>query len=271
MNEIERFQAEVAASIAAAGSDEDVKGLSRIWVREISRYKYAYNFRWMGRPIIQFPQDMVAMQELIWEVRPDLVVETGIAHGGSLVMSASLLALLDYCDALDTGSAVGTRATNRRVLGVDIDIRSHNRAAIESHPLARHIDMLEGSSIDPMIVERVREVAKGYKRVLVCLDSNHTQEHVLAELEAYAPLVSVNSYCVVFDTLIELMPDATSTGRPWGKGNNPMTAVESFMTKLKAEGRVAADGKQMHFEVDSHIDNKLLISAAPCGYLRRTR
>jgi cephalosporin hydroxylase len=271
MNEIEKFRADVAANVAAAGADKDVQALSRVWVREIARYRYAYNFTWLGRPIIQFPQDMIAMQELIWQVRPDLIIETGIAHGGSLIMSASLLALLDYCDAIKAGMFLDPHATRRRVLGIDIDIRSHNLAEIHAHPMSNRIHMIQGSSIDPDVIAQVRELAKVYQRILVCLDANHTQEHVLAELDAYAPLVSLNSYCVVFDTLIELMPQDLSAGRLWGKGNNPLTAVMRFLSRLETEDIVAADGGHLCFEVDSQIDNKLLISAAPRGYLRRVR
>lgn len=149
------------------------------------------------------------------------------------------------------------KAPRRRVLGLDIDIRAHNRAAIEAHPMANRIDMIEGSSIDPTIVERVQDIARSCERVLVCLDSNHTHEHVLAELEAYAPLVSVGSYCVVFDTLIEDMPAEMFPDRPWGSGDNPKTAVWEYL-KTHPE-----------FEIDKQMDHKLLISVAPDGYLKR--
>jgi cephalosporin hydroxylase len=211
------------------------------------------------------------MQELIWQVRPDFIIETGIAHGGSLVMSASMLALLDYCDAVEAGQILDPRATNRRVLGIDIDIRAHNRAAIESHPMSHRIDMIQGSSIAPEIVRRVHEIAKDYKKVLVCLDSNHTHEHVLAELEAYAPLTSLGSYCVVFDTVVEDLPDGMCPDRPWGKGNNPKTAVWEYLRRLKEEGRKTADDAQLTFEIDRTIENKLLITVAPNGYLKRIR
>lgn len=269
VNEIEKFQAEVAENITGLGQDKDVQALSRIWLREITRHKYAYNFNWLGRPLIQFPQDMAAIQELVWHVRPDLIIETGIAHGGSLIMSASLLALLDYCDAVEARTALDPQATGRRVLGIDIDIRPHNRAAIEAHPMAHRIDMIEGSSIAPEIITRVRNIAHGYRSVLVLLDSNHTHEHVLAELEAYAPLVSKNSYCVVFDTLIEDMPADMIADRPWGKGNNPKTAVHEYLRQLIEGKHTAADGTPLAFEVDSSLENKLLITVAPDGYLRR--
>jgi len=233
--------------------------------------KYSYNFKWLGRPIIQYPQDMVAVQELIWQVKPDLVIETGIAHGGSLILSASMLTLIDYCESVELNTTFNPRATRRRVLGIDIDIRAHNRAAIEAHPMSHRIDMIQGSSVSPEIVAQVYESAKDYKRVLICLDSNHTHEHVLAELEVYAQFTSMDSYCVVFDTIIEDMPDNMFPDRPWNKGNNPKTAVHEYLRRLEKEGRKAADGEPLHFEIDKMIENKLLITVAPDGYLKRVK
>ena len=221
--------------------------------------KYSYNFTWQGRQIIQYPQDMVAMQELIWQIKPDLIIETGIAHGGSLIFSASMLALLDMCDAIEAGDKIDPKVSKRKVLGIDIDIRAHNRAAIEAHPMSSRIRMIQGSSIAPEIIAQVKEVAADYSRVLVCLDSNHTHEHVLAELEAYAPLTSVDSYCVVFDTVVEDMPADMFPDRPWGPGNNPKTAVWEYL-KTHPE-----------FEIDKSIQHKLLITVAPDGYLKRVR
>ena len=168
-----------------------------------------------------------------------------------------MLSLLDHCDAIERGVLIDPRAPRRRVLGVDIDIRAHNRAAIEAHPMANRIDMIEGSSVDPAIIAQVQDIARGYERVLVCLDSNHTHDHVLAELEAYAPLVSEGSYCVVFDTIIEDMPADMFPDRPWGPGDNPKTALWEYL-KTHPE-----------FEIDTQMDHKLLISVAPNGYLRR--
>ena len=218
---------------------------------------YSYNFEWLSRPIIQYPQDIVAMQELIWQIKPDLIIETGIAHGGSLIMSASMLALIDYCEAVEAGELIDPSATRRRVLGIDIDIRSHNREAIQVHPMSHRIDMIEGSSTASEIIAQVQLYAKDYKRVLVCLDSNHTHEHVLAELEAYAPLTSKESYCVVFDTIIEDLPEDSFPSRSWGKGNNPKTAVSEYL-KTHPE-----------FEVDNSIQDKIMITVAPDGYLKR--
>lgn len=249
MNEIELFKKQVNENIDKLGKDADLQALSRIWLRTITEYKYAYNFSWMGRPIIQLPQDMVAMQELIWNLKPDLIIETGIAHGGSLVFSASILEL----NAQSGGPA------DAEVLGVDIDIRAHNKLAIEEHPMYKRISMIQGSSIDPEVINQVKQKAKGKKKILVCLDSNHTHDHVLAELEAYANLTSVDSYCVVFDTLIEDTPDHMFSDRPWAKGNNPKTAVFEYLKK------------HSEFVIDKTIDHKLLISVAPDGYLKRVK
>lgn len=243
MNPDEQFDQEVRRNVQGLADDRDVQALSRIWLREITPHKYAYNFKWMGRPIIQFPQDMMAMQEIVWAVKPDLIVETGIAHGGSILYYASLLELVGHGE----------------VLGIDIDIRAHNREAILAHPMAKRVRMLEGSSTDPAVVSQVQEQAQG-KKTLVVLDSNHTHDHVLAELNAYAPLVCVGGYCVVMDTLVEDMPDRFFTGdRPWRVGNNPKTAVAAY---LRGDDR---------FEVDTNLEAKLLITVAPGGYLRRVR
>ena len=253
------FEREVAARIAAIAADRGLVAAARAFMQASTTPKYSYNFFWLGRPIIQYPQDIVALQELVWSVRPDLIIETGIAHGGSLVFSASMLLLLDACDALAANRVFDPRAARRMVLGVDVDIRAHNRAAIEAHPLASRIRMIEGSSTAPEIVARVRETARAYERVLVCLDSNHTHDHVLAELEAYAPLATNGSYCVVFDTMIEDLPKNMYPDRPWGPGNNPKTAVRKFLETHR------------EFEIDRSIHEKLMITVAPEGYLRRVR
>lgn len=242
MNEIEKFKADVQNNINGLANDRDVQALSRIWIREVTRHKYGYNFSWMGRPIIQTPQDMVAMQEIIWQVKPDLIIETGIAHGGSLIYYASLLEMM---------------GGDGYVLGIDVDIREHNRAEIENHPMFKRIKMIQGSSVDASTAETVKQHAKGKRSVLVVLDSNHTHEHVLEELKLYSPLVTKDSYMVVFDTLLEDMPDDLLQNRTWGKGNNPKTAVWEYL-KTHPE-----------FEIDKHIQHKLLITVAPDGYLKR--
>lgn len=263
------FDKQVHDGVDAMSRDGDLLALTSQWLRGSIRNRYSYNFSWLSRPIIQYPQDIVAVQELIWKTRPDLILETGIAHGGSLIMSASILALLDYCDAVQSGTPLDPRQTRRKVVGLDIDIRPHNRKAIEDHPLAHHIEMIEGSSIAPEIIARVHEISKKHERIMVMLDSNHTHEHVLAELEAYAPLTSKGCYCVVFDTVVEDLPAEMSSDRPWGPGDNPKTAVWEYLRRLKEHGRLAGDGGALAFEIDHFIENKLQITVAPDGYLKR--
>lgn len=251
------FEKEKKYRLANNSVDSGLRRAGAGFMRESIRAQYSYNFRVLGRPVIQYPQDIVAIQELIWQIKPDLIIETGIAHGGSLILSASMLALLDYCDAVENGELLDPKATKRRVLGIDIDIRAHNRAAIEAHPMAHRIDMIQGSSIAPEVIAQVQAQAAGYERVVVILDSNHTHAHVLAELQAYAPLVSKGSYCVVFDTVIEDLPAGMYPDRPWDVGNNPKTAVREYLTQ------------NPNFEVDEDMEAKLLITVAPGGYLRR--
>lgn len=243
MNKIEQFKAEVLENIKNLGDDSDVQALSRVWMREVTRHKYAYNFSWMGRPLIQLPQDMVAVQEIIWKIKPDLIIETGVAHGGSLIYYASLLEMM---------------GEDGYVLGIDVDIREHNRVEIENHPMYKRIKMIQGSSIDSAVIEKVKEHVSEKKSVLVVLDSNHTHDHVMSELELYSPFVTKESYLVVFDTLVEDMPDDLQPNdRPWGKGNNPKTAVWEWIKKNPS------------FEIDKKIEHKLLITVAPDGYLKR--
>jgi cephalosporin hydroxylase len=251
------FSKEVAERIAAVGENPELQTATKNFLLTTIGAKYSYNFSWMGRPIIQYPQDMVAMQELIWSVKPDLIIETGIAHGGSLIFSASMLAMLEVCDAIESGEIIDPRKPQRMVVGIDIDIRPHNRAAIEAHPMSSRIQMIQGSSIAPEIVAEVKALASGYKRVMVCLDSNHTHDHVYEELNAYASLVTPGSYCVVFDTVVEDLPAELAFDRPWGPGDNPKTAVWQYL-KDHAE-----------FEIDKNIQDKLLITVAPDGYLKR--
>lgn len=251
------FEQEAADRIEKNGKNEELLTSVGEFLRTSIASNYSYNFSWLGRPIIQYPQDMVAMQELIWEVKPDLIIEAGIAHGGSLILSASMLALLDICDAIESEVNLEPKHSRRKVLGVDIDIRKHNFEAIKAHPMASWIQMIEGSSTSPEIIEQVQQLANGYKRVLVCLDSNHTHEHVLAELEAFAPLTTVGSYCVVFDSVVEDLPKEMFPDRPWGPGDNPKTAVWEYLKTHK------------EFEIDKSIQNKLLLTVAPDGYLKR--
>lgn len=235
----ELFERQKAEALALQSADAELQTLTSEWFVRVCQHRYSYGFTWMGRPIIQFPQDMVAMQEIIWQTRPDLILETGIAHGGSLIYYASL------CEMIGHGE----------VLGVDIEIRAHNRVEIEKHPMFGRITMIEGSSIDDGIASQVHKLAQD-KNVLLILDSNHTHDHVLRELELYASLVKKGGYAVVFDTVIEDMPDTFFPDRPWGVGNNPKTAVREFLTKND------------RFEIDAAISDKLLITVAPDGYLK---
>ncbi len=238
--ESRKFEQEKNRDIKRQGRDVTLAKVTRQWILETALSKYTYHFSWLGRPIIQFPQDIIAMQEIVWNVRPDLIIETGIAHGGSLILYASLLELIGKGE----------------VLGIDIDIRRHNRTEIEKHPMFKRITMIEGSSIDKKIVNQVYAFAKKFKRILVVLDSLHTHDHVLNELRLYSPLVKKGSYLVVFDTVVEDLPDNFFPNRPWGKGNNPKTAVWEF---LKTDKR---------FSTDKDIQSKLLITVAPDGYLK---
>lgn len=232
---------------------------TRAWMTRSIFERYSYNFTCLGRPIIQYPQDMIAVQELIWCIKPDLIIETGIAHGGSLIQSASFLALLDVAEAIDKphDSNWHPKSTSRKVLGIDIDIRDHNVDAIKAHPMSNWIEMIEGSSVCQQVLEQVKAIAKNFQTVLVFLDSNHTHDHVLEELRNYSQFVSPGSYCVVFDTIIDDLPDDTFPDRPWGATNNPKTAIREFLNE------------NSNFEIDVEIDQKLQISVAPNGYLRR--
>lgn len=266
---VKQFQDEALKSAASYSQNSEWKNLSGKWLEQAFHQKYMYNFSSLGRPIIQLPADMVALQEIIWNVKPDLIIEMGIAHGGSLILSASMLALIDYCEAVEQGKTLDPQKTKRRVLGVDIDIRAHNRAMIEAHPLSNHIDMIQGSSIERDTIKKVWDIAKNYSRILLCLDSNHTHAHVLAELEAYAPLVSKGSYCLAYDTIIEDLPNDAFPDRPWKRGDNSKTAVHAYLKKLAADNVKAGDGDRLKLEIDKTVENKLLLSCMPDGVLKR--
>lgn len=235
----------------AQAGNADLKASASNFFQLTVDSKYSYCFDWLGIPIIQYPQDILAFQEIVSTTRPDLIIETGIAHGGSLVLSASLLCLLDVMEGRDP------RNSPRKVVGVDVDIRPHNRKALDEHPLRFKMELIEGSSIDPKIIDQVRCHTDGAERVIVSLDSNHTHDHVLSELNAYADLVTVGSYCIVFDTAIEDLPDDSFCDRPWDVGNNPKTAVREWLNS------------HPEFEIDKCIDDKILVSVAPDGYLKR--
>ncbi len=237
------FVEERKARVQSNSENQELRKAAEEFNVASNKAQYSYNFSWMGRPIIQYPQDMIAMQEIIWDIKPDLIIETGIAHGGSLIYYASLLELIGKGE----------------ILGVDIDIRDHNRLEIEKHPMFKRINMIEGSSISKEIVEKVKDFTKNKKTVLVTLDSNHTHDHVLKELEMYAQFVTLNSYLVAFDTIVEDLPNDYMPGRPWKQGNNPKTAVWEFLKS------------HPEFEIDKQVDNKLLISVGPEGYLKRIK
>ena len=240
-NPIEKFKNEVNENIKKMTKNKKLKQTAESFFLESLKARYHYNFSWLGRPIIQYPSDIVCTQEIIWKVQPDLIIETGVAHGGSLILSASILEM------------IGGKG---QVVGIDIDIRKHNRTEIEKHKLFKRIKLIEGSSIDISVINKVKQLLRGKKRVLVFLDSNHSFSHVFKELEIYSSFVSVGSYIVVFDTVIENIPQEE---RSWGKGDSPMTAVKKFL---------AGNNK---FVIDKEFENKMLITVAPNGFLKRVK
>lgn len=241
MSDIEEFKKRRQQEIVDIDADNVIKSKAIDFFIETAKHNYSYHFDWLGIPIIQYPQDIVAMQELIWALKPDLIIETGVARGGSLIFYSSLLELIGKGE----------------VLGIDIDIREHNRKAIESHPMAKRVSLLQGSSISPEIISKVKKIVEGKKNIIVLLDSNHTYSHVIEELKLFSPFVTKGSYLVVFDTVIEDLPDELNAIRPWKKGNGPKTAVREFL-KTHPE-----------FIIDKSIQNKLLLTVAPEGYLKR--
>ena len=243
MNDIEKFQQEREKRLTEMTTNDPVRAAAREFMAASIRSRYSYNFDWMGVPIIQYPQDVFALQEIIWRTKPDMIIETGVARGGSLIFYASMLKLL---------------GSDHIVIGIDIDIRPHNRAVIEDHPMAGRIHLIEGSSVAPETLENVARLAAPYTNPMVILDSNHSHDHVLDELRAYQNYVRAGSYLIVLDTVIEYLPNSYWTNRPWGAGNNSMTAVDAFLSENK------------RFEIDPMVDNKLLISVAPRGYLKCT-
>ena len=234
------FDKRNAKFIRKMNSDKKLLQKSKNWVNHVFDYEYVYHFRWLGRPIIQLPQDMIAVQELIWETKPDLIIESGIARGGSLIFYASILELLGH----------------GRIIGIDIDIRKHNKKEIKSHKLFKRISMLEGSSTDNKIFQKVKNIAKNKKKIMVLLDSNHSEEHVTMELKKYSEFVKKGNYLIVFDTMMEDMDKHHFNNRPWDHGNNPRTAVWNFLKENK------------RFKIDKNIQEKLLITSCPDGYLK---
>lgn len=244
------YVAEIRARLTLEAGDSELRDVKTVLLNQMNWKKYAYNFTWFGRPVIQVPQDTFTFQEMIWEVKPDLIIETGIAHGGSLVFSASMLALLEMFGMVE----------NPVVVGVDIDIRPHNRSAIEQHPASRWIRMIEGSSVSPEVVAEVANIAANKKKIMLFLDSNHTHEHVLSELRSYAMMVTPGSYCVVLDTGVEdIDPSAIAPGREWCKGNSPKSALTEFLNENK------------NFVLDDYYHEKAWVTSAPGGFIRRVR
>jgi cephalosporin hydroxylase len=227
----------------AMGADEGLKSKAVEIFRASDEYNWSYQWNWLGVPIIQIPPDIVATQELIWDYRPQFIVETGIARGGSLIFYASILELIG----------------DGRVIGIDIEIRDHNRESIESHPMSKRIDLIEGSSIDPALVSDVKAQVAGAERVMVILDSNHTHQHVLDELRLYAPMVTEGQYLIVADTVVEEIPAQEHRVRPWGPGNNPGTALEAFLQEND------------EFVRDPVVNAKLLVTSSRGGYLKRIK
>jgi len=257
MKIVDKYNNESRNRIAKMLNNKNLLNISKKFMEISLKEKYPYNFTWFDIPIIQYPADIIAIQEVIWKIKPDLIIETGIAHGGSLILSAASLALLDLNDAVQQGTTLDPTRSKRLVIGVDVDIRKLNRKEIENHFLFSRIKLVEGSSTDPKIISKIKQFSEPFKTVMVMLDSNHTKDHVLNELIAYAPLVSRNSYCIVFDTVIEDLSGVDWVNRSWGLGNNPKIAVDEFL-KINS-----------NFEIDKNLQNKLQITVAPDGYLKR--
>lgn len=248
MNEELKFKKEVEDRVNSYKTNQILLNKVKDISHEFAKEKYTYNFSWLGRPVFQGPSDLQVYQEIIWNYKPDLIIETGIARGGSLIFFASMMALLEYCGEIDEGE----------VVGIDIDIREENKNAILKHPLSKKITMIEGSSIDKEVISKIKEYAKNKKKIFLILDSNHTHSHVIEELRAYAPLIEMGGYCIVCDTGIEQIDDIIEN-RPWGKGNSPKSALLEYLKE------------NSNFEIDSFYENKSLITCAPDGFLKRVR
>ena len=254
-----KFKKECDLEISKQGKDKQFNSLTNKWIKKSFENKYPYHFEWFGRPIIQYPQDIMAIQQLLWQIKPDLVIETGIARGGSLIFISSILELISL-------SGVNKKS---KVIGIDIDFRKHNEQKVKNHPLSRKIQILKGSSTDMKIFKKVKKIAKNYKKIMVLLDSNHSHKHVLEELKLYAPLVTKNSYCVVFDTIINYLPNKFHKFRPWTNKNNPKTATDEFLKLVKENKLKNSQNKNIKFFIDKKINNLLMISCVPNGFLKR--
>jgi cephalosporin hydroxylase len=241
-NELNEFYRLRADSISELSRSQDLQDMGVKLMRDSAPHRYAYNFDWLGIPAIQLPTDLIAMQEIIWAYKPEVIIETGVAHGGSLVFYASMLSLL---------------GNNGFVVGVDIEIRKHNRDVLESHPMYDKIKLVEGSSTSPDTLAKIQALV-GNRRALVILDSDHSRDHVLQELYAYEQFVAVGGYIVVMDTTLEDQPDNFIVNRPWDKLNNPKTAVREFL-----------NSRAGHWLADRKIDGKLLMTVCREGFLQK--
>ena len=253
-NKIKKFKKEKKNRIKSY-KNSDLENYAKTFFKESIIDKYSYNFTWMNLPIIQYPQDILKLQEIIWKIKPDLVIETGVAHGGSIILSASLLRMIDYDDFISGKKNI----SKRKSIGIDIDIRKHNLNEIKKNPYFNVIHLLEGSSISTRIKRKVYKIAKNFKKILLLLDSNHTHKHVLKELEFYTPLISKGSYCIVYDTFINDLENSLFKNKHWSKQKNPKTAVIEFLRKNK------------NFKIDTQINNQLLITSARDGYLKKIK
>ncbi|MBU92411.1 MAG: cephalosporin hydroxylase [Rhodobiaceae bacterium] len=254
MDPIQKFNKDCEQEIRLQSEDKEFAALSREWIEKANSFKYSYHFSWMGRPIIQYPTDIIAIHEIIYKTKPNFIIETGIAHGGSVTFNASQMALLDLVNPLPEGK-------KRHVYAIDIDIREHNRRQLEQHPLADYFTLYQSSSTDLNLIKNIEDDIKGSQENIdggmVILDSNHTQEHVFKELNLFEKFVGSGNYLVVFDTIIEFLEKASWPGRDWSKGNNPYTAVIDFLSQNN------------EFEIDKTVDNKIMFGVGPSGYLRK--
>ena len=264
MNKNQKHKKFVQKNIQNIGKNKEFLKNSVKWLKQANKLNYTYNFSWLSRPMIQLPTDMYALQEIIWKVKPDLIIETGVAHGGSIIHSASFLSILNYIDILKKKKKI-----KRKVIGIDIDIRKHNKLEIQKHPLYNLIELRTGSSVDDKMVKEIYKIAKNFRKIIVILDSNHSHDHVYKELLAYSRLVNKGSYCIVWDAGIEDYSKKFKFNRPWGKGDNPRTAVHQFLKDINKKKLKDLKGRNLNFKIDKSIDNKIVITSSGDGFLLR--
>jgi cephalosporin hydroxylase len=240
-------------------NNDTIRGKTFDWMFDKTMWKYQYNFNWLNFPIVQYPQDVLAFQELIWYAKPDLIIETGVSQGGSVMFSASILAMIEYEEAYKNNTLLDPNNPNRMVLGIDIFLEEHTKKELENNALSKRIKILNGSSTDESIIKQVHEYSKNFNNIMVFLDSDHRCKHVLEELNNYASLVTIGNYCIVGDTIVEYMPEGAYVSRGWGRGNNPKNAVDLYLKENDL------------FEIDETIQNKLLITSCINGFLKRVK